>query len=66
MQDYYSHNTDGGYDFRDQERVAKGVKGKYGTHLFADRAKQIIAHQSTSQVAIQPFKQGQVTRPNTF
>ncbi|XP_071809782.1 arylsulfatase I-like [Asterias amurensis] len=49
MQDYYSHISDGGFDFRDQERVAMGVKGKYGTHLFADRAKQIIAQQNTSQ-----------------
>ena len=31
-----------GFDFRDSEKVANGVKDKYSAHLFAERAVEII------------------------
>ena len=31
-----------GYDFWDNEEVAWEAKGKYSTHLFAERAEKII------------------------
>ena len=44
--DHYGHfREEGGfkgYDFRDNETVAWEAKGKYSTHLFAERAEKII------------------------
>ncbi|XP_033127696.1 arylsulfatase B-like [Anneissia japonica] len=39
---HWSHERDGGYDFRVNENVAKQYKNKYSTILFAKQARKII------------------------
>ncbi|XP_071537054.1 arylsulfatase B-like [Panulirus ornatus] len=42
---YFTHDSIGGYDFRDGERVAWEANGTHSTDLFADRAVEVIEEQ---------------------
>jgi len=49
-EDYFTHKRGSGYDFRDGEQVVPKYKEKYSTHVFSERAQQIIRdHRNTSQ-----------------
>ncbi|CAL4084199.1 unnamed protein product, partial [Meganyctiphanes norvegica] len=48
--DYYKHVSKGGFDWRDQERVAVEVAGTYSTDLVTKRAVEIILDQPAREI----------------
>ncbi|XP_038067302.1 arylsulfatase B-like isoform X2 [Patiria miniata] len=48
-EDYYTHKRMGGLDLRDQEEPAWNYNGVYSTHLFTQRAQDILRGQNSSQ-----------------
>lgn len=48
-EDYYTHTIEGGYDFRDLERVAYEANNTYSSFLFGDRAVGIIHEEAEKE-----------------
>ncbi|CAG5119578.1 unnamed protein product [Candidula unifasciata] len=57
-EDYYTKDVGGGYDFRDNKRVATEANGTYSTDLYVERFKTIIANhkQDTPLFLYLPFQ----------
>ena len=59
---YYTHSkikkainenfTVSGYDFRDNDRVARNYVGQYATQLYASRAEKLIARHAKNKVRV--------------
>ncbi|XP_063841096.1 arylsulfatase I-like [Scylla paramamosain] len=46
MEDYYTHDIQGGYDFRDNKRTTWEGNGTYSTFLYGDRAVKVIKEEA--------------------